>query len=160
MRHSAAAVEAQEDGTVALDRDSTVISYGAQADAIVTTARRSADAAGSDQVLVVLLREHYRLDPGQAWDTLGMRGTCSRGFKLHARAAAEQVLPVGYDVIHARTMAPVAHALWGAVWAASRPRRSSAPSASCARRRGGPRARCRPAPPTTPAPSPACATCA
>ncbi|WP_237477219.1 acyl-CoA dehydrogenase family protein [Lichenibacterium dinghuense] len=116
VRHSAAAVEALEDGTVALDRDSTVISYGAQADAIVTTARRSAEAAGSDQVLVVLLRDHYRLDPGQSWDTLGMRGTCSRGFKLRARAAAEQVLPVGYDVIHARTMAPVAHVLWGAVW--------------------------------------------
>ena len=116
VRSSVAAVEASEDGTVALDRDSTVISYGAQADAIITTARRSAEAAGSDQVLVVLLRDHYRLDPGQAWDTLGMRGTCSRGFKLHARAAAEQVLPVGYDVIHARTMTPVAHVLWGAVW--------------------------------------------
>ncbi len=117
VRNSAAAVEAQDDGSIVLDRDSTVISYGVQADAIVTTARRSADSVGSDQVLVVLLRDHYRLDPGQAWDTLGMRGTCSRGFKLHARGAAEQVLPVGYDVIHSRTMTPVAHVLWGAVWA-------------------------------------------
>ena len=66
---------------------------------------------------MVLLRDHYRLDPGQTWDTLGMRGTCSRGFRLHARGTAEQVLPVGYDVIHARTMTPVAHVLWGAVWA-------------------------------------------
>ena len=116
VRNSAAAVEALEDGSIALDRDSTVISYGAQADAIVTTARRAVDAVGSDQVLVVLLRDHYRLDPGQSWDTLGMRGTCSRGFKLHARGTAAQVLPVGYDVIHARTMTPVAHVLWGAVW--------------------------------------------
>ena len=116
VRNSAAAVEARDDGSIALDRDSTVISYGAQADAIVTTARRSPDAVGSDQVLVVLLREHYRLDPGQRWDTLGMRGTCSAGFKLQARGAAEQVLPKGYDVIHARTMTPVAHVLWGAVW--------------------------------------------
>ena len=116
VRNSAAAVEANPDGSIALDRDSTVISYGAQADAIVTTARRAAEAVGSDQVLVVLLRDHYRLDPGQSWDTLGMRGTCSRGFKLHARGTAAQVLPVGYDVIHARTMTPVAHVLWGAVW--------------------------------------------
>ena len=116
VRSSAAAVEAAEDGTISLDRDSTVISYGAQADAIVTTARRSAEAIGSDQVLVVLLRDQYALTPGQAWDTLGMRGTCSRGFGLRARASAEQVLPVGYDVIHARTMTPVAHILWGAVW--------------------------------------------
>ncbi|MGI3900977.1 MAG: acyl-CoA dehydrogenase family protein [Janthinobacterium lividum] len=117
VRNSAAAVEELDDGSIALDRDSTVISYGAQADVIVTTARRSAEAVGSDQVLVVLLRDHYRLDPGQAWETLGMRGTCSRGFKLHARGTAEQVLPVGYDIIHARTMTPVAHVLWGAVWA-------------------------------------------
>ena len=116
VRNSAAAVEALEDGSIALDRDSTVISYGAQADAIVTTARRSADATGSDQVLVVLLRDHYRLDVGQAWNTLGMRGTCSRGFRLRASGTASQVLPVGYDVIHARTMTPVAHVLWGAVW--------------------------------------------
>lgn len=117
VRNSAAAVEALDDGTIVLDRDSTVISYGAQADVIVATARRSADAVGSDQVLVVLPRDRYRLDPGQAWETLGMRGTCSRGFKLHARGTAEQVLPVGYDIIHARTMTPVAHVLWGAVWA-------------------------------------------
>ena len=117
VRSSAAAVEARDDGSIVLDRDSTVISYGAQADAIVATARRSADSVGSDQVMVVLLREHYRLDPGQAWETLGMRGTCSRGFKLHAQGTAEQVLPAGYDVVHARTMTPVAHVLWGAVWA-------------------------------------------
>jgi acyl-CoA dehydrogenase len=116
VRSSVAAAEAADDGTIKLDRDSTVISYGAQADAIVTTVRRSVDAAGSDQVLVVLRREDYSLAPGQAWDTLGMRGTCSRGFRLQARAAADQVLPVGYDVIHARTMTPVAHVLWGAVW--------------------------------------------
>ena len=116
VRNSAAAVEAADDGSITLDRDSTVISYGAEADAIVTTARRSTESVGSDQVLVVLLREHYRLDPGQAWETLGMRGTCSRGFKLKARGAPEQVLPAGYDVIHARTMTPVAHVLWGAVW--------------------------------------------
>jgi acyl-CoA dehydrogenase len=116
VRSSAAAVEAADGGMIALDRDSTVISYGAQADAIVTTVRRSTESASSDQVLVVLLRENYSLAPGQAWDTLGMRGTCSRGFKLQARADAEQVLPVGYDVIHARTVTPVAHVLWGAVW--------------------------------------------
>ena len=35
---------------IALERQATVISYGEPADAIVTTARRSADAASSDQV--------------------------------------------------------------------------------------------------------------
>ncbi len=46
-----------------------------------------------------------------------MRGTCSEGFKLVATGSAEQILPVGYDKIHAQTMMPVAHLLWSAAWA-------------------------------------------
>ena len=61
-----------------------MISYGEHADGIVTTARRAADAASSDQVLVVFLKEDYSLERLIDWDTLGMRGTCSAGFKLKA----------------------------------------------------------------------------
>ena len=115
VRSSAAAVET--DGThITLDRAATVISYGAQADGIVTTARRSAEAASSDQVLVVLLKDDYTLERTRGWDTLGMRGTCSAGFALRASAGAERVLPVGYDKIHAQTMTPVAHLCWSSVW--------------------------------------------
>ena len=46
-----------------------------------------------------------------------MRGTCSAGFKLIASGAREQILPVGYDEIHARTMMPVAHLAWSGAWA-------------------------------------------
>ena len=116
VRSSAAAIESETDDAIVLDRESTVISYGAEADGIVTTARRSSEAAGSDQVLVVLLREHYGLEPVLQWDTLGMRGTCSAGFRLRARGSADQVLPVAYETIHSQTMTPVAHILWGAAW--------------------------------------------
>lgn len=116
VRSSAAAIESETDDAIVLDRESTVISYGAEADGIVTTARRSSEAAGSDQVLVVLLREHYRLEPVLQWDTLGMRGTCSAGFRLRARGSADQVLPVAYETIHSQTMTPMAHILWGAAW--------------------------------------------
>src|ERR1700739_4507334 len=51
VRSSEAPVE-HVDGRIHLERKASVISYGAYADGIVTTARRSADAAGSDQVLV------------------------------------------------------------------------------------------------------------
>jgi acyl-CoA dehydrogenase len=116
VRASAAAI--QSDGTsISLNRSATVISYGRQADGIVTIARRAEDAAASDQVLAVFLREDYTLDPLMAWDTLGMRGTCSAGFDLKARGLAEQILPVPYDRIHAQTMTPVAHLAWGAAWA-------------------------------------------
>ena len=63
----------------------------------MTTARRSAEAASADQVLVVFLKQDYTLERQLGWDALGMRGTCSAGFKLIAAAASEQVLPVSYD---------------------------------------------------------------
>ena len=116
VRSSEAAVEHDGD-QVTLERKATVISYAAEADGIVTTARRAADAAPSDQVLLVLLKKNYTLERLQAWDTLGMRGTHSEGFTLRARAAAQQILPEPYERIHSQTMVPFAHLLWGSVWA-------------------------------------------
>jgi acyl-CoA dehydrogenase len=116
VRSSEAAVARHED-RVSLLRQATVISYAVEADGIVTTARRSEESAGSDQVLLVLLKSDYTLERLQVWDTLGMRGTRSEGFTLRAQAAAEQVLAEPYEKIHSQTMVPYAHLLWGAVWA-------------------------------------------
>jgi acyl-CoA dehydrogenase len=116
VRSSEAPVE-REGEHIALNRNAGVISYGASADGVVTTARRSADAAPSDQVLVAFLKEDYTLEPQSSWDTLGMRGTCSSGFMLRARGEAAQILPVPYEKIHAETMTPVAHLLWSGAWA-------------------------------------------
>ena len=93
------------------------MSYGEQADAILTTARRSADAATSDQVLVAFGKEDYQLEPIMNWDTLGMRGTCSSGFTLKCNGEIDQVVPVPYEKIQSHTMMPVAHLTWSAVWA-------------------------------------------
>ena len=116
IRSSEAPVEHREDGRITLERKASVISYGAYADGVVTTARRAADAAASDQVLVTLLKSDYTLTRLQGWDALGMRGTCSEGYTLKASASAEQILPEPYENIHARTMVPFAHLLWGSVW--------------------------------------------
>jgi acyl-CoA dehydrogenase len=116
VRSSAAAVE--RDATeFSLVRNATVISYGAQADGIITIARRANDAAASDQVLIALTRDNYTLQRSLEWETLGMRGTCSAGFELKAKGSAEQIFPEGYDKIHAQTMTPVAHLCWASVWA-------------------------------------------
>jgi acyl-CoA dehydrogenase len=115
VRNSAAPIETHE-AQIRLERAATVISYGEMADAVVTTARRSPDAASGDQVLVVFLKEDYTLERMIGWDALGMRGTCSGGFKLVASGIGEQILPAGYDEIHARTMMPVAHLAWSGAW--------------------------------------------
>ena len=103
-------------GRVSLERDASCISYGREADALVTTARRSDDAAKTDQVLVVFRRQDYTLEPTQSWDTLGMRGTCSVGFIVRAEGQADQILAEPYERIHSETMVPYAHLLWSAAW--------------------------------------------
>jgi acyl-CoA dehydrogenase len=116
VRSSSAAIE--RDGTdISLVRNATVISYGAQADGVITIARRAGDAAASDQVLVAFTRDNYTLERSLEWETLGMRGTCSAGFELKAKGSADQIFPEGYDKIHAQTMTPVAHLCWSSAWA-------------------------------------------
>ena len=102
---------------ISLERKATCISYGLEADGIVTTARRAPDAAPSDQVLLVFLKSAYTLEPSVTWDTLGMRGTCSEGYTLRAVGDRGNILPLPYERIHARSMVPTAHLFWGAVWA-------------------------------------------
>ncbi len=116
VRNSTAPIE-RDGSRIGLERQATVISYGKAADGLVTTARRSADAPSSDQVLVAFLKQDYTLEPVAGWDAFGMRGTCSEGFKLSASGSSEQILPVSYDKIHVQTMMPVAHLLWSAAWA-------------------------------------------
>ena len=116
VRSSEAPVERSE-GHIHLVRDASVISYGAQADAIVTTARRNADAGASDQVLIVFEKRNYALQKTGGWNTLGMRGTCSSGFNLKAVGIEAQILPVAYETIHTQSMVPAAHLMWSGVWA-------------------------------------------
>jgi acyl-CoA dehydrogenase len=116
IRSSAAAI-VQQGSRITLDRSATCVSYGAAADAIVTTARRAEDAAASDQVLVVFMKEDYTLEPIVPWNVLGMRGTASVGYRLKATGALDQILPEPYAKIHVRGMVPAAGITWSAAWA-------------------------------------------
>ncbi|EHP41662.1 acyl-CoA dehydrogenase domain-containing protein [Cupriavidus basilensis OR16] len=115
LRNSGCAVNVESDRFHLLKMAPT-ISYGAQSDAILATARRHADASPSDQVMVCLLKDDFTLQSLNTWDTLGMRGTCSNGFRLEARGACEQILPVAFGEIADGTMTPVSHILWAALW--------------------------------------------
>ncbi len=115
MRQSVAAVEANG-GSFALTKKATTLSYGSYADDLLITARRGPDAAPSDQVLVLALRGHHAIADQGAWDTLGMRGTCSPGGTVSAHGEAWQVLPVPFGTIATLTMVPTSHVLWSACW--------------------------------------------
>jgi acyl-CoA dehydrogenase len=116
LRSSVCAVE-RDGSRITLEKNATVISYGAQADAILTTARRSPKADPSDQALAFFLKDDYQLLPIMEWETLGMRGTCSAGFMFKGVGKIDQLLPESYQQIQAKTMMPVAHLTWSAVWA-------------------------------------------
>jgi acyl-CoA dehydrogenase len=116
VRTSGSAINSNANG-ISLSRDSSVLSYGADADAIVSTARRAPESIGADQVLVLFFKEQYALTRSASWDALGMRGTCSEGFRLEAWGEAEQVLTTPYERIHRHAMMPVTHLLWAACWA-------------------------------------------
>lgn len=99
-----------------LDKDATTGSYCQHADAILVTCRRDAGAAKSDQVLVMVRRHDCELKQTTSWDTLGMRGTCSPGFKLESRGDARQVVPGAFADSSAQSMVPYSHILWASLW--------------------------------------------
>jgi acyl-CoA dehydrogenase len=114
-RSSVCAVDVNGDH-IALLKDATTVSYGAHADAQLVTCRRAADAANSDQVLVLFQRGQYTLDQTGTWDTLGMRGTCSPGAKFSGTGAAAQIVPGSFADSSAQTMVPYSHVLWSSLW--------------------------------------------
>ncbi|HEX3002783.1 MAG TPA: acyl-CoA dehydrogenase family protein [Angustibacter sp.] len=99
-----------------LTKNAPVISYGAYADGVLATARRTEDSPPNDQVLVACLPPGLSLEQTSEWNTLGFRGTCSPGFVLTAEGPQEWVLDDAYGDISAQTMLPTSHLLWASVW--------------------------------------------
>jgi acyl-CoA dehydrogenase len=115
VRTSICAVERDGDGFT-LRKQAPVISYGAQADDILVTSRRTPESPASDQVMVLARKATTTLTQTAGWDAMGFRGTCSQGYVLESRGSAEQILPQGYDEMSSRTMLPVSHILWSSLW--------------------------------------------
>jgi acyl-CoA dehydrogenase len=115
VRSSICALEVT-DGTFRVEKQAPVISYADDADAVLVTARRSADSPESDQVIVLCRPPGLELEQVGDWNALGFRGTCSTGFVLRATGDAAAVLTEPYSDISTRTMLPLAHLLWSSVW--------------------------------------------
>jgi acyl-CoA dehydrogenase len=116
MSRSVAAATPGEDGLVHFEKQAPTVSYGAHADDLFTTLRRSPDAEPGDQVVVLTSREQVTLEQTGTWDPLGMRGTCSPGYTIRAAFAAEQVLPTQFSVVATESMVPISHILWSHLW--------------------------------------------
>jgi acyl-CoA dehydrogenase len=115
MGRSIAPVTPDGDG-FALEKQAPTVSYGAHADDLFTTARRSPQSEQVDQALVLHHAEQTELVPNGTWDTIGMRGTCSPGFTVRTHFAFEQILPAPFASVMNETHVPVSHILWSHVW--------------------------------------------
>ncbi len=115
VSRSLCALEPGVEGYV-LDKQALAISYGAYADAIVTIARRGPEAAETDQVMVVCRSSDLTLEPLSSWDTIGLRGTCSQGYRLIARVDPKLVFPVPFATIAARGAGQLRQILLSAAW--------------------------------------------
>ncbi len=109
-------VERLDGGRFRLRKDAPVISYADDADAILATARRTAEAASGDQVLAVARVTPDMLAKQSSWDALGMRGTCSNGYLLDMTGQSDMVLETPYAELSVTTMIPMAHLTWAGVW--------------------------------------------
>jgi acyl-CoA dehydrogenase len=116
MGRSIAGVREAPDGLLSFAKQAPTVSYGAYADDLFTTVRRSETAEQVDQVLVLHHREQTELAPAGTWDTIGMRGTCSPGFTVTARFSREQVLPSPFSTVMSQSHVPISHILWSHVW--------------------------------------------
>jgi acyl-CoA dehydrogenase len=114
-RSSICALEREGD-RFKLNKDATTVSYGAHADDLLVTCRRTPESPPGDQILVLVRKADRTLTQTTTWDTLGMRGTCSPGFKLVSSGAMEQVLPGSFADASAQTMVSYSHILWSGVW--------------------------------------------
>jgi acyl-CoA dehydrogenase len=116
MSRSIAAVTPDDTGSLTLEKQAPTVSYGAYADDLFTTARRSPLADAGDQVLVLSHAAETELEPAGTWDTIGMRGTCSPGFVVRARFQPEQVLTAPFSTVMNESHVPLSHIFWSFVW--------------------------------------------
>jgi acyl-CoA dehydrogenase len=116
MARSIASVEPAGDGSGRFEKQAPTVSYGAYADDLLTTLRRSPDAEPGDQVCVLTHKSQHSLEPTGTWDPLGMRGTCSPGNVVRAELPLEQVLPTQFARVMNESMVPISHILWSHLW--------------------------------------------
>ncbi len=116
MGRSIAPITPADGGLLSFEKQAPTVSYGAQADDLLTTVRRSTEAEEVDQVLVLHHRDQTEMTLTSTWDTIGMRGTCSPGFVVRATFGPEQILTAPFSAVMKQTHIPVSHVLWSHAW--------------------------------------------
>jgi acyl-CoA dehydrogenase len=103
-------------GDLRLVKDASVVSYGAEADLFLITARPAGSPASAEPVLVAVRPDQAKIEQTSDWQPLGMRGTSSPGYRIDAVVPSWQVLAAPFGDISAGAMVPLTQTLWAATW--------------------------------------------
>jgi acyl-CoA dehydrogenase len=98
-----------------LEKRASTVSYGEYADGVLATARRQPDSPPNEQIFAICLPPDLSLEPLGEWNTLGMRGTCSRPFLITADLAPRLVIE-DYAEVFMRTSLGASAILLSSVW--------------------------------------------
>jgi acyl-CoA dehydrogenase len=108
-----------EDGELlSLERQAPVVTGGAHADGFLVTMRDTAQAAATQVTMLYADRSELTVEPAGCWDSMGMRGTESHGYRLAGVLSAASVIGErgGFRRIAVETLIPVTHLGWSACW--------------------------------------------
>jgi len=103
-------------GRVHLDKDVRALSYAEYADAITVNARRDPEAPENEQVMLVCGPGSFTVEATGEWDTLGLRGTCSSGYRLVADEDEDMVLTDRWSTVVNQTGLAATTVLLNSVW--------------------------------------------
>ena len=105
------------DGARTFEKQAPTVSYGAYADDLLTTLRRSPDAEPGDQVVVLTRRDQHdaRAD-GHVGSARACAAPARPGYVVRAEFPAEQVLPTPFSRVATESMVPISHILWSHLW--------------------------------------------
>lgn len=115
VMRSNACLEPDGDGW-RFDKQALAASFCQEADLVLSTSRRSPDAADTDQVVALFRGSEFSLEQTSGWDTLGLRGTCSSGLHIQGRVTQDNLFPVPFSVVANTGGGQLRHVLLTGVW--------------------------------------------
>lgn len=115
---TAQAPTVRKDRMLYFGREAPVVSGGMHADAYLITMRRAEDSAPDDVVLIYVPRNAVTVTLRGPVDLLGMRGASNVALHLEVAVPEDHLIDPagGFARIATRSMAPLGHLGWAAVW--------------------------------------------
>jgi acyl-CoA dehydrogenase len=101
-----------------IDREAPIVTGAMHADGFLVTMKSSEESGEHSLSLLYADRSQLTIEQTGGWDTLGMRGTDSRGLRLRGEVPRTQMVgaPGDFRTAAIESMAPAGHIAWVSCW--------------------------------------------